>query len=45
MYAGGFKSSANLRIREHTGGSVWVEGLTEVLVTSGEQFTGTWGEL
>lgn len=36
---GSLAGSANLRIREHTGGSVWVEGLTEVLVTNDEQFT------
>jgi kinesin family protein C1 len=35
---GSLAGTTNLRIREHTGGSVWVEGLTEVLVTGEEQF-------
>lgn len=41
---GSLAGSANLRIREHTGGSVWVEGLTEVLVTNEEQFTELMGK-
>lgn len=35
---GSMAGTANLRIREHMGGSVWVQGLTEVPVTDIGQF-------
>ena len=36
---GAASSSANLRIRQHADGSVWVEGLTETLVGAEVQFS------
>ena len=35
---GSMAGTANLRIREHIGGSVWVQGLTEVPVTDIDHF-------